>query len=872
MARKVEGTITKMYANCPKSDGWFGCFFQPLKGSSIRVSGHTLLPLCAWMELSMTIESDGKGGYVASKLDIRRTPDSIRKYLLALKPGMAAIIRQIESLAAVNNMNALDLIMHHEDDLLSQIIPTEQVRREFAGDVVSQLAENEIKVTYPKLRMGAIRSLIETYGGNVMRILQKHPYQPFLFGTSVPGYTWKQAEYVASVSGVDLTDLSRIKAAVVEAFNRYFNDYKQVCVNISQGETQDAILDEVVKLVDGAVPVSMPLLENMFQASDSPFVTVEFGGDVYVYTKATYGVESSCVRNITHLLSSQDFVTPFLSSKTQIMDMIFDFETMSGRKLDACQVEAVVTSLTNRMSVLCGGPGCGKTTTISCIVYCWYRLVGGSLSVSGPTWRAVHQVRNAIQNCGVRYYQDHPNTATVAGRIVRNRRGIQSEAYGEYWYPKTNPLYDLAAECSDEDDMWDDDDMQASLTLYASGTVKNTVGSGFDRRRFQLAIIDETSMLGIADASVLLDLYQNSQIIWVGDVNQLSSIAPGDFFGDLCRCGSVPMGECRVNHRSESKEIVQNFRRVLNGFSSQSLLYRQGVFQAVAFEPVNNRTSAVCADFIANRYVQYLTAGWSKFDVAVLAPTRTDKYFGSTDDLNVRIQSILCPPVSQKQARFVSQYGSLVCSDVGMEIPMPADVKSEGLTHPYRVGDKIIAVRNRTGRTGVHTWINGDVGYIKAYHLPSIPVPSNSTSIPPAMMQTVLNDSYLEVSMYRGRDARGQELFEQVLVPFRYFGDFQLGYAMTVHKAQGAGYPVVLYSSQYEPSVWPEEMDFLTRNMLYTAISRAEKTVELIGSMAALDVGISRRGRGRFSLLAQYLDDALFEESDPDVMDWDDVI
>ena len=117
-----------------------------------------------------------------------------------------------------------------------------------------------------------------------------------------------------------------------------------------------------------------------------------------------------------------------------------------------------------------------------------------------------------------------------------------------------------------------------------------------------------------------------------------------------------------------------------------------------------------------------------------------------------------------------------------------------------------------------------------------------------------------------------QELFEQVLVPFRYFGDFQLGYAMTVHKAQGAGYPVVLYSSQYEPSVWPEEMDFLTRNMLYTAISRAEKIVELIGSMAALDVGISRRGCGRFSLLAQYLDDALFEESDPDVMNWDDVI
>ena len=110
MARKVEGTITKMYANCPKSDGWFGCFFQPLKGSSIRVSCHTLLPLCAWMELSMTVESDGKGGYVASKLDIRRTPDSIRKYLLALKPGMAAIIRQIESLAAVNNMNALDLM------------------------------------------------------------------------------------------------------------------------------------------------------------------------------------------------------------------------------------------------------------------------------------------------------------------------------------------------------------------------------------------------------------------------------------------------------------------------------------------------------------------------------------------------------------------------------------------------------------------------------------------------------------------------------------------------------------------------------------------------------------------------------------------
>ena len=872
MAHKVEGTITRMYKDCPKSDGWFGCFFQPLKGTSMRVSGHTLLPLCVWMELSMTVEPDGKGGYIASKLDILRTPDSIRKYLVALKPNMLSVIGQIESLAAANQMNALDLIMHHEDDLLSQIIPTEQVCREFAGDIVSQLAENEIKVTYPKLRMGAIRSLIEVYGGNVMRILQKHPYQPFLFGTSVPGYTWKQAEYVASVSGVDLTDISRIKAAVVEAFNCYFNEYKQVCVNISQPAIQDAILDELVKLVDGAVPVSMSLLETMFQASDSPFVTVSFGGDTYVYTKATYEIESSCVKNITHLLSESDFVSPFLSSKTQIMDMIFDFETLSGRKLDACQVEAVVTSLTNRMSVLCGGPGCGKTTTISCIVYCWYRLVGGSLSVSGPTWRAVHQVRNAIQDCGVRYYHDHPNTATVAGRIVRNRKGIQSEAYGEYWYPRANPLHLLAAECSDGDDMIDDDDLQVNLSLYAHGNANGTVGSGFDTRNFQLAIIDETSMLGIADAAILLDLYRNSQIIWVGDVNQLSSIAPGDFFGDLCRCGSVPMGECRVNHRSESKEIVQNFRRILNGFSSRDLLYQQGVFQMIPFEPVNHRTSAACADVIAKRYVQYLTAGWSRFDVAVLAPTRTDKYFGSTDDLNVRIQSILCPAVPQKQAKFVSQYGSMVCSDVGMEIPMPADVKAEGLTHPYRVGDKIIAVRNRTGHTGLHTWINGDVGYIRAYHLPSFPIPQNGAPVPPSVWQTMLNDSYLEVSMYRGRNAKREEQFEQVLVPFRYFGDFQLGYAMTVHKAQGAGYPVVIYSSQYEPSLWPETMDFLTRNMLYTAVSRAEKTVEVIGSMEAFDVGVSRRGRGRFSLLTQYLDDALLEERDPDVMDWADVI
>ena len=79
-------------------------------------------------------------------------------------------------------------------------------------------------------------------------------------------------------------------------------------------------------------------------------------------------------------------------------------------------------------------------------------------------------------------------------------------------------------------------------------------------------------------------------------------------------------------------------------------------------------------------------------------------------------------------------------------------------------------------------------------------------------------------------------------------GELTLAYAMSVHKSQGSEYPVVVM-----PLV-PGHRIMLQRNLLYTAVTRAKKTVILLGSRAALNAAVENdRTKKRYTLLAQRL-------------------
>ena len=81
----------------------------------------------------------------------------------------------------------------------------------------------------------------------------------------------------------------------------------------------------------------------------------------------------------------------------------------------------------------------------------------------------------------------------------------------------------------------------------------------------------------------------------------------------------------------------------------------------------------------------------------------------------------------------------------------------------------------------------------------------------------------------------------------------QLGYALTVHKAQGSEARTVIVSLPGELDYIPDDMNFATRNLLYTAVTRAMDETYVIGSQTAMNKCILNPARTRNSTLASYL-------------------
>lgn len=823
----LNGVIIKLFRNCPKPDGWFGCVFDTKNGyGSVKLSGYTRLNLYDGMGLTCQVtrrHSTVGVEYVATGVSLERSSVNEMLYLQHLDNGSFKLAHKIHNVATANNMDIIDLLMD-EPDLIAHLFNSEEELNEFVNEALSPLIEDMVKEKFPKLKSNVIQNLVDYYDGRTLQVLTSDPYKPLFLSEKIPGYTWKQAEMIREALNLPLDLSNRVFSAVAMSVTELHEEYHAVCVDLQDPNVYLEIKQKAQKRLGVSLNISDKDIETAVSAPESPLVCEQRNGHVYVYTKYMRKCEASCVDHVTKLLSGSDFVTPFIDSTLDILDYIDEYETATNMHLDQGQVQAVIACLTNRLSILCGGPGCGKTSVIGCILYCWNRITGGRVSLSAPTWMAVKRTRDSVKKSHVVEYLPEVCVKTVASRIFHEQHGHGDGNIG-YKYPTEDPI-------------------MAQLAVSEVGVLKRS----FD---FMLAIIDESSMVSLSQAAALLSMYEHCQIIWVGDSNQLPSISPGDFFGDLCRSSYVPCSILRINHRAKSREIVDNSRRILNGCRFCDVLQdanticgltvKPGVFSIYNLTGNHGRTSDVSADLIARRYIEYIKAGYTVYDVAVLSPIKKLQYFGGTMDLNRRIQNLYNPWVQIAQYHTDAD-GTKIYDTHGFQIPasksqFPASSPAVEQRLAIRIGDKVVCVKNapHDGR------VNGDMGIVQAYC-----IPDENRRYTQRQLNHHENAPYVKIMMETGNLLR---------VPLENFEDFELGYAITVHKAQGSGYKVVLYSSMDEPMYW--SMDFMNRNLFYTAVTRAEDIVEIFGSLNSVNFGIKAEAKPRFSLLPMYLQEAL---------------
>lgn len=285
-----------------------------------------------------------------------------------------------------------------------------------------------------------------------------------------------------------------------------------------------------------------------------------------------------------------------------------------------------------------------------------------------------------------------------------------------------------------------------------------------------VVIVDEASMIDLSlMAALFRALKRGSRLILIGDSDQLPSVGAGNVLADFISSGRITtVALTEIFRQSRESLIVTNAHRINNGEN-----------------PILNDTTS---DFF---FVRRENEREIANTVASLITERLPKAYGK--DIREKIQ-VITP--SKKGAGGVQ----LLNSELQQRINPPAKFKKEVKLHSviFREGDKVMQTANdyeieweKNGAEGVGIF-NGDIGVIE--------------QIMPAEEHIVV----------RFDDRVAKYSYEKA-------EELELAYAITVHKSQGSEYPVVIIPSYSCPPM------LMTRNLLYTAVTRAKKMVVVVG-------------------------------------------
>lgn len=286
-------------------------------------------------------------------------------------------------------------------------------------------------------------------------------------------------------------------------------------------------------------------------------------------------------------------------------------------------------------------------------------------------------------------------------------------------------------------------------------------------------IVDEMSMVDVfLMRSLLRALKPGTKLILVGDADQLPSVGAGNVLGDILQSGAIPSVRLTdIFRQSEESLIVLNAHRINHG-ENPILNRRDSDFffeRQFSPEPAAEAIVGLCA----RRLPAFLHSDDPVRDIQVLSPSR--KSGAGVKQLNAMLQQALNPPAPRKRE---IAYGDAV----------------------FRTGDKVMHVRNNyqlpwkadDGSEGEGVF-NGDVGFVSAIDM---------------------EDRIVTV---RYDDERTVEYDYQLLE------ELELAYCLSVHKSQGSEFPCVVMPVVGGPP------RLLTRNLFYTALTRARKLVVLVG-------------------------------------------
>jgi len=535
------------------------------------------------------------------------------------------------------------------------------------------------------------------FGDMTEAVIKSNPYR---LADEIEGIGFRTADQIALSMGFERESRIRLLSGIRYVLNEAVGGEGHVYL------PYERLVDESMKiLAAGEEPVLNAIAELIVNGQ---LVRQEIDGETAIYLPRLYDAECETALRVRRLKAAcgKSRLTPDRAEM-----LISRYEAESGVMLCGEQREAVLAAAFNGVTVITGGPGTGKTTSIRCLI----RLMEehGKIELCAPTGRAAKRMTEAT------------------GRPART-------------------IHRMLEYAGDEEGFGRDSDNPLDADAI---------------------IVDETSMVDIFLMRALLRAVKpGARLVLVGDADQLPSVGAGNVLKDLIASDVVPVVKLtEIFRQAAQSNIVMNAHRINKG-EYPVILNRDTDFFLERKHSLQDVAQAVVA-LVKKRLPKYLGIDGVR-DIQVMAPMK--KGDAGVYELNRLLQAELNPP----------------------RPGCPELRRAEGI---FRVGDKVMQTKNdyeleweKDGEEGEGVF-NGDIGYV--YDIDR-------------------EDGTLTVDFDDGRRA---------VYAAAEIEELELAYCMSVHKSQGSEFEAVVLPLFSGPPM------LMTRNLLYTAVTRAKRLVCITG-------------------------------------------
>jgi exodeoxyribonuclease V alpha subunit len=391
-------------------------------------------------------------------------------------------------------------------------------------------------------------------GADSLRIVQEQPYQLI---EHVRGVGFLTADKIALSIGVPEQSPARLQAALIHALDEQRGKAGHCYLPYS------ALVHAAAELVNQDIDLVRDALHRLRDQSRvvvEPSPGEKEGDEVVVFPVWVHRAETTLADNLRRLMAAPSHMPRAVVARYSAA------EPGDGPQppLSERQVDAVRMAYTRQVSILTGGPGCGKSHTVGAIAQHAKRS-GATVTLAAPTGRAAKRLTELT---GLR--------AMTVHRLMYDRYHRQDDDGG---------LFDVG------------DPLQADLV-----------------------IVDEASMLDVTLAAKLTSaIPSGSHLLLVGDVDQLPSIGPGSVLHDLLDVETIPSIRLDTVYRQgPGSSIIDNAHRVVTG--QQPINSNEFWFHRVEDDAIET-----LADLVVDIATRRLPAKQqiTPHDIQVLCPAKT---------------------------------------------------------------------------------------------------------------------------------------------------------------------------------------------------------------------------------------------------------